>query len=82
MSRDSFRIEGVGCWCPDGMTLQQLRLNGHTEKCTEARRGWEGNYRHMREMDRVRAVDQEVGRQLREAAQAVLASNQERRSDS
>lgn len=70
--RDSFRIEGVGCWCPDDMTLQQLRVSGHTERCTEARRGWEANYRNLSEMDKQRRTDQEVGRQLREAAEAAL----------
>lgn len=70
--RDSFRVEGIGCWCPDGMTLGALRIMGHTEKCTQARKGWEANSRHSSEMEKQRRIDQEVGRQLREAAAAVI----------
>lgn len=74
--RDSFRVEGVGCWCPDEMTLRQLRITGHTEKCTEARKGWEANYRHLSEIDKQHRADAEVGRQLRESAGAMLESAQ------
>jgi uncharacterized protein HemY len=70
--RDAFRVDGVGCWCPDEMTLRTLRLMGHTEQCTQARKGWEANYRHLSEMDKQRAIDREVGRQLREAASTLL----------
>ena len=70
--RDTFRVEGVGCWCPESMTLGTIRIMGHTEECTEARRGWEANYRRMNELDRQRAADREAGRQLREAATVAL----------
>lgn len=72
--RDQFRIQGTGCWCPGEMTLYQLRVMGHTEECTRARKGWEANYRHLGEMDKQRRTDEEVGRQLREAAQEALSS--------
>lgn len=71
--RDPFRVEGVGCWCPNEMTLQQARIGGHTKECTQARKGWEANYRGLTEMDKQRREDQEAGRQLREAALLALA---------
>lgn len=70
--RDSFKVAGVGCWCPGEMTLRQARLAGHTILCTEARRGWEQNNRHLSEIARQRAADEEAGRQLREAALEAL----------
>jgi hypothetical protein len=76
-TRDLFRVEGVGCWCPPEMTLGALRIMGHTEKCTCARQGWEANYRHLREIERRRAADREVGRQVREAAAHVMDVRQE-----
>ena len=72
MKRESFFVDGVGCWCPDTMTLQQARLAGHTEECSEARQAWRANYRHLSEMEKQRRVDAEVGRQVREAALAVV----------
>lgn len=72
VERDSFRVEGVGCWCPGEMTLYTIRIMGHTKECTIARHGWEENYRDSSEIDRRRAADAEVGRQLREAATQVI----------
>lgn len=72
--REAFRIEGIGCWCDQTITLGTLRVMGHTEECTEARRGWESNHRNLSEMARRRRVDEEVGRQLREAAEHALTS--------
>lgn len=69
----TFRVEGVGCWCPGNRTLDAMRLDGHTKECAEARRGWRLNYEGLREMDRQRRVDEETGRQIREAATAVLS---------
>lgn len=70
-NRDQFRVEGVGCCCPGTMTLSALQLMGHTESCTNARKAWEANRRHLSEMHRQRRADEEIGRQIREAAAAV-----------
>lgn len=75
---DSFIVKGVGCWCPGEMTLNQLRLSGHTKQCTAARKGWESNNRDLREMELQRRLDQEVGRQIRESAAAVLSDKEEK----
>ena len=69
--RDAFRIVG-DCWCPGTMTLDAVRLGGHTADCTAARKGWEANRRHLSELDRQKRADEAAGRQLREAALAVL----------
>lgn len=71
-NRDRFSIEGTGCWCPGTMTLDTLRIMGHTEFCTKALKGWEANYRQLSQMDQRRRIDQEIGRQVREAAIAVM----------
>ena len=59
------------------MTLQQARLGGHTKECTQARIAWRANYRHLSEIERQRSVDAEVGRQVREAAVAVVGGSAE-----
>jgi len=69
--RDGFGIKG-DCWCPGEMTLATLRIMGHTEDCTTARKGHEANRRHLSEIDRQRRTDEAAGRQLREMASAVL----------
>jgi hypothetical protein len=72
--REAFRVEGVGCWCDGNITLDTLRIMGHTKECTEARRGWKRNYENLAEIAQQRRVDQEVGRQVREAAIAQVLS--------
>ena len=59
-----FRVEGVGCWCPGERTLHEMRLMGHTPDCRKAREGWDANYRHLAALDRQRAIEREVGRQV------------------
>lgn len=66
--RDSFFVQG-GCWCPATWTLQKVRIEGHSEDCTRARRGWEANYRHLAAVGRQRREDEEAGRALREAGE-------------
>ena len=66
---------GLGlCWCPDEMTLRELRVVGHRPDCTRARRGWQKNMENLSELARQKRIDEEVGRQLREAATAALAA--------
>lgn len=71
--RDPFIAKGTGCWCPGEWSLARLRLEGHSEECTRGRRAWEANYRHMSAIDQQKRVDQEIGRQIREAAQDALS---------
>jgi hypothetical protein len=69
--RDSFAIDGE-CWCPGEIRLDTLRIMGHTQACTAARKGHEANRRHLSDLDRQRRTDESAGRQLREMASAVL----------
>lgn len=69
--RDTFVIEG-GCWCEYGKRVGALRIMGHTVECTQARRGWAANNRHLSELSQQRKRDEEAGRQLREDAEKAI----------
>ncbi len=75
--RDVFRIDGM-CWCADDLTIGVLRVMGHSEACTTARKGHEENARHLsQKMARRRMEDENAGRQLRQAAEAAITEARE-----
>lgn len=69
--RDTFRVAG-GCWCDPDRTVQQLRLMGHDDACTQARRGWEQNRRGMSERDQRREEERALGALLLADARKAL----------
>lgn len=70
---EPFHFDSPGCWCPDSRTVQQLRLMGHTEECSAARKAWRQNHREDSEIARRKHEAEALGEAMLRSARAALA---------